>query len=128
MSRPTLLKTPPITEKSTFETMQGEWNHFVGFVELWEQIKSIKQINRYFVVKEIIMNSVAEIKSGLHHYIAETDDVRTLTKLQKYVDELLTQEDTIIILAQSHFLARQERGEKGLWENLLELTLAQCHS
>ena len=42
------------------------------------------------------MNSVAEIKSGLHHYIAETDDVRTLTKLQKYVDELLTQEDTII--------------------------------
>lgn len=42
------------------------------------------------------MNSVAEIKSGLHHYIAETDDVKTLTKLQKYVEKLLSKEDTII--------------------------------
>ncbi len=25
---------PPITEESTFETMQGEWKDFVGFVEL----------------------------------------------------------------------------------------------
>ena len=42
------------------------------------------------------MNSVAEIKSGLHHYIAETDDVKTLTKLQKYVEKLLSQEDRIV--------------------------------
>jgi len=42
------------------------------------------------------MNNVAEIKSGLHHYIAETDDVKTLSKLQKYVEKLLSQEDRII--------------------------------
>ncbi len=42
------------------------------------------------------MNSVAEIKSGLHHYIAETDDLNTLTKLQQFVKELLSQEDRII--------------------------------
>jgi glycine betaine/choline ABC-type transport system substrate-binding protein len=44
------------------------------------------------------MNSIAEIKSGLHHYIAETDDVTTLTKLQKFVEELLFQEDKIIAI------------------------------
>lgn len=42
------------------------------------------------------MNSVAEIKSGLHHYIAETDDVKTLTKLQQFVETLLSEEDRII--------------------------------
>ncbi|MEM6830014.1 MAG: hypothetical protein AAF551_05830 [Bacteroidota bacterium] len=42
------------------------------------------------------MNSVAEIKTGLHHYIAETDDVQILTKLQKYVEKLLSQEDRVI--------------------------------
>jgi len=42
------------------------------------------------------MNSVAEIKSGLHHYIAETDDVKTLTKLRKYIDELLSDKDKIV--------------------------------
>lgn len=42
------------------------------------------------------MNSVAEIKSGLHHYIAETDDVKTLTELQKYVEKLLSKKDTIV--------------------------------
>jgi len=42
------------------------------------------------------MNSIAEIKSGLHHYIADTDDVKILTKLQKYVEELLSKEDKII--------------------------------
>jgi len=56
----------------------------------------MKKIYRYFVTKEFDMNSVAEIKSGLHHYIAETDDVKTLTKLQKYVDKLLTEEDAIL--------------------------------
>ncbi len=44
----------------------------------------------------MVMNSIAEIKSGLHHYIAETDDVKILAKLQKYVEELLSQEDKII--------------------------------
>lgn len=42
------------------------------------------------------MNSVAEIKSGLHHYIAETDDIKTLAKLKKYIDELLSKEDRTI--------------------------------
>lgn len=42
------------------------------------------------------MNSIAEIKSGLHHYIAETDDVKTLSKLQKYVESLLSKDDKVI--------------------------------
>jgi len=42
------------------------------------------------------MNSIAEIKSGLHHYIAETDDIKTLAKLQKYVAELLSKGGEII--------------------------------
>lgn len=42
------------------------------------------------------MNSIAEIKSGLHHYIAETDNVEVLTELKKYVEELVSKEDRII--------------------------------
>lgn len=42
------------------------------------------------------MNSVAEIKSGLHHYIAETNDVKTLNKLQKFVDKLLSEEERVV--------------------------------
>lgn len=42
------------------------------------------------------MTSIAEIKSTLHYYIAETDDVKVLSKLQKYVKELLDKEDKII--------------------------------
>ena len=43
------------------------------------------------------MKSIAEIKSGLHHYIAGTDDVKILAKLQKYVEGLLSKEDKIIV-------------------------------
>jgi len=46
--------------------------------------------------KSPIMNSIAEIKSTLHHYISETDDVKILSKLQKYVKSLLDKEDKII--------------------------------
>jgi len=42
------------------------------------------------------MESIAEIKSGLHHYIAETDDVKTLSKIKKYISELLKKENRII--------------------------------
>jgi hypothetical protein len=42
------------------------------------------------------MNSIAEIKSGLHHYIAETDSIEVLTELQKHVEELLSRDDKII--------------------------------
>lgn len=42
------------------------------------------------------MDSIAEIKSGLHHHIAEIDDVKTLNILQKYVETLLYKEDKII--------------------------------
>ncbi len=42
------------------------------------------------------MESIAEIKSGLHHYIAETDNVETLAKLQKYITKLLAKEGDII--------------------------------
>jgi len=42
------------------------------------------------------MDSIAEIKSGLHHYIAETDDVKTLAKLQEYIKKLISSGDKII--------------------------------
>jgi hypothetical protein len=58
------------------------------------------------------MTSIAEIKSGLHHYIAETDSIEVLTELQKHVDELLSKEDKIIAytsdgkpLNQAHYKA-----------------------
>jgi len=46
--------------------------------------------------KGVVMDSLAEIKSGLHHYIAETDNLKVLAKLQKYVSELLSKEDETI--------------------------------
>lgn len=42
------------------------------------------------------MNSIAEIKTTLHQYIAETDDMKILSKLQEYVKNLLAKETTII--------------------------------
>ncbi len=42
------------------------------------------------------MGSIAEIKSGLHHYIAETDDVKTLAKLQEYIKKLIGKGDKVI--------------------------------
>ena len=42
------------------------------------------------------MNTIAEIKTVLHHYIAETDDVQVLSKLERYVKKLLAKEDKII--------------------------------
>ena len=42
------------------------------------------------------MNSIAEIKTILHHYIAETDDIQALAKLEQYVKQLLAKEDKII--------------------------------
>lgn len=42
------------------------------------------------------MDSIAEIKSRLHFYIAETDDVEKLSKLNNYVKALLEKEDKII--------------------------------
>lgn len=42
------------------------------------------------------MESIAEIKSGLHHYIAATDDIKTLSKIKKYISDLLEKENTII--------------------------------
>lgn len=40
--------------------------------------------------------NIAEIKSALHHYIAETDDVEMLSKVQNYVRQLLDQEDKVV--------------------------------
>jgi hypothetical protein len=48
------------------------------------------------LLKAINMNSIAEMKSTLHYYIAETDDVKVLSKLQKYVKGLLEKEDKVI--------------------------------
>lgn len=47
------------------------------------------------------MTSIAEIKSTLHCYIAETDDVKVLSKLQKYVKGLLDKEDKVIAYTSS---------------------------
>jgi len=42
------------------------------------------------------MNSIAEIKSSLHHYIADIDDVNLLAKFQDYIKNQLTSENKII--------------------------------
>ncbi|MEQ9302059.1 MAG: hypothetical protein RIF33_25995 [Cyclobacteriaceae bacterium] len=42
------------------------------------------------------MRSIADIKSGLHQYVAQTDNVEALTKLQQYVQELMSTGDEII--------------------------------
>lgn len=42
------------------------------------------------------MNNIAEIKSNLHQYIANTDDVRLLAKLQQYISNILDQENQTI--------------------------------
>lgn len=49
-----------------------------------------------YLQKPLIMNSIAEIKSTLHHYISETDDVKVLSELQKYIKNVLDKEDKII--------------------------------
>lgn len=48
------------------------------------------------MTKAKFMNSIAEIKTTLHQYIAETDDMKILSKLQEYVKNLLAKEKTII--------------------------------
>lgn len=42
------------------------------------------------------MKSIAEIKSGLHHFVAHTDDLNTLKKLQHYVQGMMGEEDHIV--------------------------------
>ena len=42
------------------------------------------------------MASIAELKSSLHHYIAETDDVELLSKVQKYVQDLMEKEEKVV--------------------------------
>lgn len=42
------------------------------------------------------MNSLAEIKSSLHLYIAETDDVKILSKINNYVKGLIDQEGGVV--------------------------------
>ena len=55
------------------------------------------------------MNSVAEIKSSLHHYIAETDDVNILSKISKYAKELIDHKDRIIAYSSTGEPLTQER-------------------
>ena len=47
------------------------------------------------------MNSIAEIKSSLHLYIAETDDVNILSKIKEYAKGLIDHEDKIIAFSSS---------------------------
>ena len=42
------------------------------------------------------MASIAEIKSTLHHFISQTDDIKTLEKLQGYITELFGKEDKVL--------------------------------
>ena len=46
------------------------------------------------------MENVAEIKTGLHQVIAETDDIDTLTKIKHFVSGLIESEQKIV--AYSH--------------------------
>ena len=43
------------------------------------------------------MSTIAEIKSTLHQYIVETDDVDVLTELRSYFETLPHQKDKIIV-------------------------------
>lgn len=70
-------------------------------------MKPILKMKTLYLQKGKGMNSIAEIKSTLHHYIAETDDVKILSKLQKYVKGLLDKEDKVIAYThQGHALTR----------------------
>lgn len=42
------------------------------------------------------MENIAELKSGLHHRIAEIDDVQTLTELQQFINKLINDGEKII--------------------------------
>ena len=42
------------------------------------------------------MENVAELKTGLHQVIAETDDLDTLTKIKSYISSLMEEEQKII--------------------------------
>lgn len=42
------------------------------------------------------MPNIAEIKSSLHYFISQTDDIKTLEKLQGYITELFGKEDRIL--------------------------------
>jgi len=42
------------------------------------------------------MQSIAEIKSNLHHYIAELQDFELLSNFQKYIKAQIGQENKII--------------------------------
>ena len=42
------------------------------------------------------MENVAELKTGLHQVIAETDDLDTLTKIKRYISGLIDEEQKII--------------------------------
>ena len=55
------------------------------------------------------MNSVAEIKSLLHHYIAETDDVNILSKISNYAKGLIDHEYKIIAYSSNGEPLTQEK-------------------
>jgi hypothetical protein len=42
------------------------------------------------------MENVAELKTGLHQVIAETDDLDTLTKIKRYISGLIESEQKTI--------------------------------
>lgn len=42
------------------------------------------------------MGNIAEIKSSLHHYIADIDDVELLAKFQDFIREQLSIENKIV--------------------------------
>lgn len=43
------------------------------------------------------MNNIGELKSALHHYIADIDDVNVLQKVKGYIGDLLDKESVEIV-------------------------------
>jgi len=73
------------------------------------------------LTKEKFMNSIAEIKTTLHQYIAETDDMKILSKLQEYVKNLLAKENTIIAFNAEGKSLTSEQYKKEINDSIAEV-------
>lgn len=67
------------------------------------------------------MDSIAEIKSNLHQYIADTDDVKILSKLQEYVKNILDKENTVIAFTSKGKPLTSEQYKKEIDEAIAEV-------
>ncbi len=66
------------------------------------------------------VESLAELKSGLHHYIAETDDFSTLSKIREYVSELMQKENKVIAYTSDGRALNQSEYKKDIDKAMIE--------